>query len=285
MNQRGFALLTVLWVVAALSGIVGATLALARTGSATSRNRITLTRAAWAREACAEIVLGRYNRDSAVKGVDTVDLGRGTWCRAVVSNTAARLDLNDASPRALRSVLQNDTLVDALLDWRDADDLARPLGAEGEWYRRAQRREPRDGPLADVEELRLVRGFDSSRFARLSGLLSTGGTGQLDINAAPAELLATLPGLGTEAIQVVLSRRSLGQPIRGTEQLIALLSPGARDTLLQHYQEFTRHAVYTIPRLNAHLEGGVRGALPVAHAMVTLVPAGERLAVVERRTE
>ncbi len=285
MNRRGFALLTVLWVVAALSGVAGATLALARAGSAASHNRITLTRAGWAREACAEIVLGRYTPDSTVKGVDTVDLGRGAWCRVEMVNTAATLDLNEASPEMLRSVLGNDTLADALLDWRDADDIVRPLGAEAEWYRSAGRREPRNTALADVRELTLVRGFDSTRVARLSGLLSSGGTGQIDINAAPAEVLATLPGLGFEAVQILTSRRSFGQPVRGHEEFIALLSPAARDTLLQHYQEFTRRAVYAAPRLTARVEGGVRGALPVARATITLVPAAERLAVVERRTE
>jgi general secretion pathway protein K len=285
MNRRGFALLTVLWVVAALSGMVGATLALARTGVNASRNRITLTRAAWAREACAEIVLGQYHHDSVVRGVDTTDLGRGAWCRAELSNTGAKLDLNHASPAALGSVLQNDTLLDALLDWRDADDIARPLGTEAEWYRNAQRRVPRNGPLADVGELTLVRGFDSSRVAQLTRLLSTDGTEQLDINAAPPELLATLPGLTAEAVEALLSWRSNGQRIEGAEQLIALLSPAARETLLQHYQEFTRQVVYTEPRITAVVEGGVRGALPTAIAVLTLVPAAQRLAVVERRTE
>jgi hypothetical protein len=82
-----------------------------------------------------------------------------------------------------------------------------------------------------------------------------------------------------------MARRSGGEPIRGPEQLLALLTPRARDTLLLHYQEFTRHAVYAAPRLAVRVEGGVRGARPVAGAMMTLVPAGERLAVVERRTE
>jgi hypothetical protein len=131
----------------------------------------------------------------------------------------------------------------------------------------------------------MVRGFDSAAVARLGRVVSTGGTGQVDINAAPPEILATLPGLSFEAMHVIMTRRSTGEPIRGAEQFLGLLSPRARDTLLLHYQEFTQQAVYAAPRLDVHIEGGVRGARPVAGAMVTLVPAAERLAVVERRTE
>jgi type II secretory pathway component PulK len=217
--------------------------------------------------------------------VDTVDLGRGTWCRARLEYTAAKLDLNLASPEALRAIIANDSLSDALLDWRDADDLVRPHGAEGEWYREQQRPLPRDGPLADPAELGLVRVFDSALVARLGSVLITGGTSQLDLNAAPPELLATLPGVRQETVAAIMHRRSTGRPIAGAEQLLSLLSPPARAALLAQYQEFSRQAVYAAPRFIAVVEGGVRGAVPVSQAVLTLVPAAERLAVIGRRTE
>ena len=45
MSRRGFALLTVLWLVAALSAVGAAALAVARIGAGASRNRIALVRA------------------------------------------------------------------------------------------------------------------------------------------------------------------------------------------------------------------------------------------------
>ena len=285
MSRRGFMLVTVLWVVAALTALVGLSLAVARSGAETTRNRSALTRGGWAREACVEILLSRYARDANTRALDTIDLGRGAWCRAELADPAAKLDLNHTSPEALRSLIGNDTLADAVLDWRDPDSIERPLGAEAPWYRAAGGRVPRNGPLADIGELRLIRGFDSVRLARLAALLTTEGTGEINLNAAPPEVLQVLPGLGPEAVSVVLSRRMAREPLRGSEHLISLLSPSVRPTLLREYQEFTRQAAYVPTRFLATVEGGVKGMVPVSRAIITLLPAAGRLAVIRRRTE
>ena len=79
-------MLAVLWVLTALSVLGGVALAVARAGSQTTRNRILLVRAGWAREACGEILLARYAQNPAVRAVDSVDLGRGVWCRATLED-------------------------------------------------------------------------------------------------------------------------------------------------------------------------------------------------------
>src|SRR6266700_2623032 len=139
MSRRGFALLAVLWTLTAITMLTGAAMAVARLGSMTTRNRVILARAAWAREACAEILQARYAQDPSMK-----------------------LNLNLADRAALVTVLQAvvrpsapvDSLVDALLDWRDPDAIPRPFGDESSGNRNA--------PLADVWELRSVRGFTDS---------------------------------------------------------------------------------------------------------------------------
>src|SRR6058998_1614592 len=78
--RGGFALLAVLWTLTAVTVLTGAALAGARLVSATTRNRVLLARAAWAREACSEILQARYAQDPSVRHLDSVDLGRGTWC-------------------------------------------------------------------------------------------------------------------------------------------------------------------------------------------------------------
>jgi type II secretory pathway component PulK len=285
MSRRGFALLTVLWLVAALGAATATALLVARLGANTSRNRIILARADWAREACGEILLARYANDPTVRLVDTVDLGRGTWCRAELEDVAARLDVNAASAESLRRLLANDSLADALLDWRDPDDLARPHGAEAAWYRERGRRAPRNGPLADVGELMLVRGFDSALVSSLSRLLAVRGGGRLDLNAVRPELLPLVPGMGPEAAEVVLRRRMEGRPLRSTDELLSLVSPSARERVLAEYQEFTAMATYAPSRMVAALEGGVHGAAPMSRARLIVIPAAGRLAVVQREAE
>jgi general secretion pathway protein K len=284
-RRNGFALLTVLWLVAALSGVVAGALLAARLGAATSRNRIMLSRGWWARESCAEMLLAKYASGQAVRLLDTVDLGRGTWCRAELEDASSRLDLNAASAEALESVIGSDSLVESLLDWRDADELPRASGAEADWYRAHGRRTPRNGPLADVAELRLVRGFDSAEVERLRPLLGTGAGGRLNLNSVPLEILRAVPGMSAEAVEVILRRRLSARPVASTDELLTLLSSEARRHLLDRYQDFSSVALYSPVTLIGHIEGGVRGTRLVSRETLTLVPVTGRLAVLRRATD
>jgi type II secretory pathway component PulK len=283
MNRRGFALLTVLWLLTALSAVGAASLAVARLGADVSRNRILLLRAGWAREACAEMLLARYAERGTVTDLDTTDLGRATWCRATVEDAAGKLDLNRAPREMLLTLLGSDSLTDALLDWRDRDDVPRQRGAEAEWYRSQGRRGPRNGPLADVGELEFVRGFDQAEVAPFRALVTVRGAEQIDINAAPAAVLGALPGLGAEAVSLILRHR--GRPIRSADELLSLLSPSARQALLSRYQEYSLRAGYRPPLVTVRVEGEVGGTSPVSAARLTVVPVPDRLAVIRRETE
>src|SRR5881296_229270 len=284
MKRRGFALLAVLWMLTALVVLAGAVLGVARTGSQATRNRILLARAEWAREACGKILLGRYARDASPRSLDTVDLGRGTWCVATLDDPATKLNVNLADRAALVGALRAaaapgapiDSLVDALLDWRDPDSLPRRFGDEPLGSR--------NGPFADVAELRYVRGFDDALVMRLSGLLTTRGTGAINVNAAPPEVLAALPGLTEEAMRLVMMRRG-SAPVASADALAGLLSPNARATLLASYPEFVRATVFAPPQLVALVTGGVRGTPLVVRVTLTLVPVAGRLAVIRRETE
>ncbi len=285
MNRRGFALLTVLWLLTALSAVGAVWLAVGRLGGDVSRNRILLLRAGWAREACAEILLARYAEWGVVADLDTTALGRGTWCRVTVEDAAGKLDLNRAPREMLLALLGSDSLTDALLDWRDSDDAPRQHGAEAEWYRSQGRRGPRNGPLADVGELEFVRGFDRTDVASLRGLVTARGAEQIDVNAAPGAVLGALPGLGAEAVSLILRHREAGRPVRSSDELLSLLSPSARQALLARYQEYSLRAGYRPPRIIVRVEGGIGGTGPVSVARLTVVPVPERLAVIRRETE
>ncbi len=307
----GFALLAVLWLLVAASVLAGVTLASARLGSTASANRIRLTRAEWAREACVEILLARWaegrkggkadgrtdgkaDRRTGGQADGRIDLGRGTWCRATLDEPTARLNVNLADGGALRRLLSSalppyrpsvDSLADALLDWRDPDDLTRPAGAEGEWYRGHHRPLPRNGPLVNIEELRLVRGFDSAVVHQLAPYLTTEGAGTIDLNTASLAVIATLPGIGAEALQVIEDRRRRGKSWGSLDELVAALSPAGQRSLLEAYQQLQQTVVVSPAVLLAEVEGGVRGTAIVARQMITLVPVGTRLAVIRRQAE
>jgi DNA uptake protein ComE-like DNA-binding protein len=262
VSRRGFALLAVLWVLAALTALAGASLAVARTGGQTTRNRILLARAEWAREACVEILRARYARNEAVRRLDTVSLGRGTWCRATVDDPATKLNLNLAEPDQIRllvaAVSRRPSLADSLLAIR------------------------RRGPIADLAQ---VPGIDSALLARLAPFLTTRGTGVIDVNAASREVLTVVPGMTEEAIGRVLGRRGLGSPLQGTDELAGPLSRSARAALYAQYPEFLRTATFAPTQLVATVEGGVRGTPLVARVTLTLVPLPGRLAVIRREAE
>jgi len=283
IDHRGFALVTVLWLVAGLGAIAAGALALARVGAGASRNRILLVRAGWARNACEEIVLARYAAEGRVARLDSVDLGAGAWCAADIEEAGTRLDLNRASPEALRSVL-GDSLADPVLDWRDADDLARPIGAERDWYRERGRLVPRNAPLAAVAELRLLRGFDSAAVQRLEPLLTVSGDDHVDLNAAPREVLASLPGLDPAAVATILARRALHR-IGNTDELLSLLPSSSRQALLGRFQEFSARAVYAPARVRLRIRG-LAGRPPlVSDERLTVVPVPGRLAVIRRELQ
>ncbi len=261
MTQRGFALLAVLWVITALTALTGAGLLVARLGSDTTRNRVLLARAEWAREACGEILQARFAANPTVRTIDPIDLGRGTWCRAALEDPAAKLNVNTAERDALRQLFQaarvSPTLADSIVVRR------------------------RKGPIYD---LRQVPGFDSVAIARLALFTATRGTGAINVNSASPEVLRLLPGITEEAVVLLTSRRST-RPLQNADELAGALSRSSRTVLLGSYAEFVRAAVFAPPQLIATLEGGVQGTALMARATLTVVPVPGRLAVIRRETE
>ena len=102
-------------------------------------------------------------------------------------------------------------LADALADWIDDDDKPQPRnGAEDEYYlsldppyRAANR------PMIDIDELALVRGFDTRVRARLSPFIAAlPGSTAVNVNTAPPEVLAALvEGLDLDAARLLVARR------------------------------------------------------------------------------
>jgi type II secretory pathway component PulK len=305
-RERGFALLTVLWVMVGVAAL-GLTVSLAgREAVATARNRVDLTRASWRAEDCLErarsAIAGALIQEMPLRPggepsvwatLDRVALTApvvtAPGCELSVRPAGETLDLNAADEEVLRRLLaalrvppaRADSLVQALLDWRDPDDKARPNGAESSWYRSEHRHPPRNGPLADVRELSRVRGFET-----LDAAESVLGVepGRVSLNHAPSAVLAALPGLTPEAVARIAERRARGLAIGDLLSLSGELSPAAREVLLARYPDLVR---MTTPEPDAWIvrSRGQAGIPPItAWLEVRLVRAGSRAAVVRQRT-
>jgi general secretion pathway protein K len=306
-SRPAFALLAVLWTLVGVAALaMGATLA-ARDATSTARNRIALTRAAWRAEQCAERVRaaidaalaadsGGATPSRAWGAVDRIvarALPSAPECVHSADPVGARLDVNAASGPRLRrffawcGIAPNlaDSLSDALLDWRDDDDVARTFGSERDDLTSAGRPPPRNGPLADIRELRLVRGFDDlppHAKANVWGSVSVE-HGRTDLSHATPPVLGSLPGFTLEVVERVTVLQSDSAMPRDLLALGALLSRVSRDSLTAHYSELVALAT-TEPDAWILTARASTGDPRVTVALeLRLVRSGVRAAITRRR--
>ena len=303
-DRRGFALLSVLWILVGISALALVANLAAREAVGASRNRADLARAAWQAEDClartraaigdvlitarnegpGATVWGRMDREIARSS-----LLRGTGCDVEMRAAGAALDVNAVQDETLRRLLvvlgrspaQADSLADALADWRDEDDTPRANGAESGWYGTARMRPPRNGPIADARELRQVRGW-----AALPGIdtLLSAEAGRVPLSHAPPAVAAALPGLGAEAAGRLAEMRLRGDRVTDLAAFVGTLSPGARDEAMRRFQDLAGVAVMEPEAWIVTARGAVGAPPAVSVVEVRLVRASERAAVVRRRT-
>lgn len=77
---------------------------------------------------------------------------------------AGKININVADEDTLTALGLDEEQLECLLDWRDDDDVPRPNGAEQEYYSalRPVGYLTGNGPLATIESLLLVKGFDAA---------------------------------------------------------------------------------------------------------------------------
>jgi len=121
-------------------------------------------------------------------------------------------------------------LVQTLLDWLDPDDEPRSGGGEAREY--GDRRSgftPRNGPLLDIDELRLVRGFDRAVLEGdedrpgLLALVTVHGGQRINVNTAPPLLLQALDTGFRETVAKAVVELREERPIRKVTELKGLV--------------------------------------------------------------
>jgi type II secretory pathway component PulK len=197
-GDRGFALITALWLIAALTAVVGLGAATTRLGQQTTVNRVALVRGRWAADACLAIAQARW-RDRRLADTATIDLGRRVRC-----------------------------------SWRVEDPGA--IGPES-----------------------------------------------VNVNAASPEVLLTLPGIGHEAVERIVARRTMGRPVQSLDELTGVLSAPGRAAVMAHYDVLIAVVTFAPTRLLVTGTGWVEAQVPRTTIEILTVPLPERLAVIRRR--
>lgn len=208
-------------------------------------------------------------RDLRADGRTYVWPFRGGVLRIAIQNEAGKVDLNAARDELLLGLLraygvvEAETLRDRIIDFRDADKEALPLGAEDPAYEAAGRPYgAKDAPFSSVEELQQVLGMNRAVYDRLAPALTVFSEARgIDPLTAPAAALKALPDIEDATVEAIMAERLAEEPDLAT--LLAdyeayLAGPGA--------------LVYTI-HSEAALPGGARFR---REAVVALVPGAER---------
>ncbi len=241
-QQRGIALVLVLWIIALLTIMALGLTSTQRTESALARNQIDAARfRAQAESALALTALNLLSTPLEAAPPEAVWLPNGVphtlvldavTLTVTLTNETSRIDLNAATQEELKTLIelaqgeagfdasQRDALADAILDWRDPDDLRRLNGAEdGDYADAGLPYGARDGPFASVEELRQVLGMTRDLYHRLAPHLTVyNDTGEVEQRFASPQVLAATQGLLFEdAVDMVAQR---DQPLLpDTEQM------------------------------------------------------------------
>src|SRR5690348_8668282 len=298
-RRSGFALLVVLSVMVGTVALGVALSARAGDAVATAQQRVRLTRGAWLADGCiarARSIIGDLLADdrTASRGWTRLDslvaeAMAGTMCDVVAEPSGMRLDVNSSEPWQLQalfvaagsSVARADSVVDALLDWRDPDDDPRSLGAERMWYDASGRPSPRNGPFVSQEELHLVRGLGPEiAAAAFLGVEHE----RIWLDRAPLPVIAALPGISAQTLEVIAERRQFARPVGELAGLADDLPGAARALLLSRYAELARLTTHS-PEAWTITSCATLGPLASKSCVeVRLVRAGLRAAVVRRRS-
>ena len=164
--------------------------------------------------------------DSMEVNVEVHDLGE-----KLNINRMSELQLQTFFSFLLHDFSKSTQLSQAIMDWRDADSIPRPSGAERDAYIKAEMLAlPTNAPFREIEELQDVIGMTPEIYAAARPYLTTHGTlGQVNLNSAPVPVLRALPGMTDVTLNLILQMRSQGRRINSVAEVLGQQStPGGQ---------------------------------------------------------
>ncbi|MFN2257945.1 MAG: type II secretion system minor pseudopilin GspK [Desulfuromonadaceae bacterium] len=110
--------------------------------------------------------------------------------------------------------------VDALIDWIDADDDPRPVGAEAGYYAAQPGNiSCKNAPLDTLDELKVIAGFSAEEVETLRPHVSVYGSGKIHLNSATPEVLFALAQEMDLDTAALIAEQSRERPYRSLEEL------------------------------------------------------------------
>ena len=226
-DERGFALLLVLWGLMILSLLAATFLRETRAGTTLARNVVENAKAeALVEAAVTRAILGLLDPDPrrgwrADGRQYQFALGEGR-IEVRIQDEAGKIDLNHASAATLRALLEvagrnseaARSMADSILDYADSDSDRRPAGAEDPDYAAAGRMDgSKDAPFETKEELLNVLGLSRDDYDAISGSVTVfSDKSEADPRTAPELVLRAMPGLSKAEIDQIMAMRSASVP-------------------------------------------------------------------------
>ena len=222
-KQGGIALVLVLWVITLLAVIAGNFAYSMRGEAQITGNMLSAAQArafadAGVERAWFELMKPQSDGQRWLgDGAPHMMSEGNVLIQVSILDESGKIDLNLAPDSLLKSLLQSAGLdaqassgmLDKILDWRDADSLRRPNGAEEPEYLAAGLTYmPSNAPFETVGELRRVLGMTPELYRRIAPALTVYSR-QPYVNAsiAPPEVLLALPGSTPDLVAQFVQQR------------------------------------------------------------------------------
>lgn len=248
VRQRGAALVLVLWLVAGLALVVGASARAVRGHVQLASVELERLRAEAVLDGALALVSQHvrkapdsgtaYRRYRLTLGTDVVDV-EVTPAKGLIDVNVASDALLQALFRAAAGVSPGESmvLVSRIRDWIDPDDQPSGVGgAEAAQYRAAGWPTlPRNARVEDGTDLMAVMGVSPDLYEKISPFLGFNGGQRVDIGAAPPALIDLLtgqPGLG-ERLHALPPERQEAELASYTASGVFEHRPGVADQALR----------------------------------------------------
>ena len=241
--EKGIALLMVLWVLTILMVLVLSFSFMTRTDTYATLSFMEgaerkLLAEAGIERGILELFYRSANKNQAItlegREVWRIDgrsykdqMGEGEYS-VRITDESGKIGINaitDGNSDILRNLLKNlgvqeeeaNTIVDSILDWKDADDLHHLNGAEDEYYMSLPTPyKAKNANFDTLEELLLIKGMTSEilygnnekkGIIDLLTVYSRTSKININVNAAPKEVLMAIPGITPEIADSIISFR------------------------------------------------------------------------------
>lgn len=278
-RQRGIAFIVVLWVLTLLAVLLSGFILVARTEMLQARHLFDGATARYAAEAgVSRVVREMLNPDIQTRWVPD---GRayefdfeGATVKIEIQDESGKIDINQADETVLVPMFQQlgldvidaQRLSDAIIDWRDVDDLVRPMGAEDDDYEAAGLPYgSADVPFTTIGELQQVLGMNYELFEKLEPEITIyGGAGRPSPAYATEFGLMLYPNMNPALAQQLVQQRRQLNPADGGAGLAmpdgtSLLAGGGGGTYTVRSEARLKNGAKTTLEATIRL-GGAPGA-------------------------